>query len=308
MTAQSPLSDPPTLRRAAALGRAIVVVATVAALLVAFGTLLGGSTAPLTAVGNEGPTATVAFASFPDASFPDASLQPIGTPGTSPEPSATPAPTCPAPPSGIAAAALKSHGARTRKVVALTFDDGWNPANVLKILGILEHARVNATFFPIGRVIELYPAAWKAVAAAHFPIANHTYDHRRLTDLCYPAQLAEMTRQDGVVSSDLDLMPLPFMRPPYDAFNRATRIAATAAGKQDLVLWDVDTLDWTGLSAQAISNRALAGRDGSIVLMHTFPVNTSAALPSIIARYRARGFTFVTIGTLLGLPGPVPFH
>lgn len=193
-------------------------------------------------------------------------------------------------------------------MVALTFDDGSNPANVLKILAILKREHVSATFFPTGRSIQLYPEAWKAVAAAHFPIANHTYDHPRLTNLCYLAQLAEMNLADSVLSSTLGVAPLPFMRPPYEAFNVTTEIAATEASKHDLILWDVDTLDWTGLSARSIANRAVAGRSGSIVLMHTFVVNTSAALPSIIARYRARGFTFVTIGTLLGLGGPVPFH
>jgi peptidoglycan/xylan/chitin deacetylase (PgdA/CDA1 family) len=51
----------------------------------------------------------------------------------------------------------------------------------------------------------------------------------------------------------------------------------------------------------------LAGRAGSIVLMHTSTLNTSAALPRIIRRYRDRGYSFVTVGTLLGLPGSVPF-
>jgi hypothetical protein len=41
--------------------------------------------------------------------------------------------------------------------------------------------------------------------------------------------------------------------------------------------------------------------------MHTFVTNTVTALPSIIARYRARGFTFVTVGELLGIDGPTPF-
>jgi hypothetical protein len=41
--------------------------------------------------------------------------------------------------------------------------------------------------------------------------------------------------------------------------------------------------------------------------MHTSATNTVSALPAIIARYRARGFTFVTVGQLLGMDGPIPF-
>ena len=41
--------------------------------------------------------------------------------------------------------------------------------------------------------------------------------------------------------------------------------------------------------------------------MHTAETNTVSALPRIIAKYRARGFQFVTIGQLLGIGGPTPF-
>ena len=40
--------------------------------------------------------------------------------------------------------------------------------------------------------------------------------------------------------------------------------------------------------------------------MHASLDNTPAALPGIIAGYRKRGFTFVTLGQMFGLPGAVP--
>ena len=193
-----------------------------------------------------------------------------------------------------------SHGARTRKVVALTFDDGWNPGNTRRILGILQRAHVNATFFPVGRAIIDYPGVWKAVVNAGFGVGDHTYDHSDLRGLCYQRQLAELTRQASIVRSKLGVAALPFMRPPYGSYSRVTQLAASAAHERYVVLWDVDTLDWTGLSGDEITARALSGGRGSIVLMHTFPPNTTAALPAIIAGYRARGYRFVTVGQLLG--------
>ena len=202
---------------------------------------------------------------------------------------------------------MVSHGSRTAKVVALTFDDGWDAQNTAKILAILEASRVNATFFPIGRAIEREPAVWRAVVAAGFPIGDHTYDHHHLKGRCYDVQLAEIQRQADASRRVVGERPMLLLRPPYGEYDRTTRIAAGAAGDADVVLWDIDTKDWTGASTRAIVARATRGTNGSIVLMHTFVANTALALPRIIATYQARGYQFVTVGQLLGIRGPVPF-
>ena len=100
---------------------------------------------------------------------------------------------------------------------------------------------------------------------------------------------------------------LPVMRPPGGLFDDATRAAAAAVGEPTIVLWDVDTSDWTGIGARRIRANALDGSKGSIVVMHTSSMSTVRALPGIIRGYRKRGFEFVTIGQLLGIAGPVPY-
>jgi len=243
---------------------------------------------------------------------PDPSLVegPFATPPAPslPDPTASPPPPrCEPAPANVDPALVTFHGRRDQKVVALTFDDGYNPANTLRILDILRSAKVNATFFPTGRAVQLFPAVWREVAAAGFPIADHTYDHHHLAGLCYATQVLELTHQADVVRDALGHDPMPLMRPPFGSRDRNTALAAAAAGDDAVVLWDVDTRDWSGLSPWSIAKRALAGGRGSIVLMHTMYAPTALALPRIIANYRARGFRFVTIGELLGIPGPVPF-
>ena len=199
------------------------------------------------------------------------------------------------------------HGPRDQKVVALTFDDGWDPANTMRILATLEHFKVNATFFPIGRAVQLFPDVWKTVAAAGFPIGDHSFDHPHLKGLCFAGQLSQLTRPQSIMVDVLGAAPFAIMRPPYGAYDLNTRLAASAAGDPNLVLWDIDTRDWSGVSRFAVARAALAGGNGSIVLMHTFPHATAAALVHIIYGYRQRGYRFVTIGQLLGLGGPVPY-
>jgi peptidoglycan/xylan/chitin deacetylase (PgdA/CDA1 family) len=298
--------EPNRRRRTLAL-RAVAVVLAVGAVTIAFA---NGWVPPLTSAL---PSAAVPSATPTLATFVSSTLVP--SPSTfppSPTTSAPPTPMpslvggCQPPPEGITPAVAAFHGSRTQKVVALTFDDGTNPANVLKILKILQHEHTNATFFPTARSVELYPDLWRTVAQAGFPIGNHTYSHRSLLGRCYADQLAELLRARTVLDG-LGIPMLPAMRPPYEEFDDTTLLAASSAGASTAVLWDVDTLDWTGVRASTIVARALAGRQGSIVLMHTAPTTTSTALATIIDRYRHRGFTFVTIGTLLAIPGTVPF-
>lgn len=242
------------------------------------------------------------------------------TPPPTPRPTATPPPLapappppdseaddCPSPPRDVMPAPVLSHGDQRRKVVALTFDDGFDAENTRRILGILKRYHVNATFFPTGRAILAAPDVWRDVVAAGFPIGDHTFNHPRLSDLCYAAQLSELKRQANAVRSELGIRVQPYMRPPYEAWNRTTRIATRAAGQRAVVLWNIDTRDWAGSTVGTIRRRALHGDNGAIVLMHTTVENTAIALPDIIRGYRARGFEFVTIGEMLGLDGPVPY-
>lgn len=214
---------------------------------------------------------------------------------------------CPGTLAGAPLARVVHHGSRTDKVVALTFDDGWDAKNTLKILAILQQAKVNATFFPTGQAVKTERAAWTTVALAGFPIANHTYDHKDLPGMCWTTQLAELTRQEAVIERELGVKDQPYMRPPGGNWDVGTRLAAGQVGEQAIILWDIDTRDWAGLSAKAITARAIRGTNGSIIVMHTMMPNTSAALPGIIAKYRAEGYGFVTVGQLLGIDGPTPF-
>ena len=210
-------------------------------------------------------------------------------------------------PSWVTPASVVYHGPRDKKVIALTFDDGWGGRTLNKLLRVLRDKHVNATFFPVGQAVLHDPETWRRIAGAGFPIANHTYDHRTLEGLCYVDQRHELARAQHAYGNVLDVTSLPVMRPPGGLFDDATLAAATSAGEPTIVLWDVDTSDWTGIGFRRIRESALDGTKGSIVVMHTSSMATVRALPGIIRGYRKRGFEFVTIGQLLGIDGPVPY-
>ncbi len=201
-----------------------------------------------------------------------------------------------------------THGPRDQRVVALTFDDGYSPTATANIFAILESDRVPATFFPYAAAVRLAPALWRAIAAAGYPIANHTTNHPDLTTLPAWRVRAELDVARTTIQQITGRPMLGVFRPPYGAWNALVLREAAAAGCRAAVLWDVDSRDWTGIAATAIAARAEGGTDGSIILMHAGPAQTPLALPFIIAWYRAHGYGFVTVPELLAaqLAMPLP--
>ena len=203
------------------------------------------------------------------------------------------------------------HGPRTAKVVALTFDDGYAPANVRQIFGELTRAGVTATFFVNGAYLRWDPKLWRSIADAGFPIGNHTVLHEDVRGRP-PGQVeADLLRNARLVLEATGRPMIPLFRPPYGYHDAASDAAASAAGFPTIVLWDVSGGDATlGATDASVLANASAGRPGSIVLLHAGPSITPRILPALIASYRARGFTFVTVPELLGIAtpgtGPLP--
>jgi peptidoglycan/xylan/chitin deacetylase (PgdA/CDA1 family) len=197
------------------------------------------------------------------------------------------------------------HGSREDKVVALTFDDGWSTPRCQKILQILVKEKVPATFFPNALYVKQHPAFWRRVAELGFPIANHTTNHRDLTELTGAGVFQEIDRDRRIVERITGAPMVRVVRPPFGAYNKRTVRQAAKAGFPTLVLWDTTSLDTSRrASERAMTKAALSGRNGSIVVLHCGPKATPRILPKIIKGYRARGFQFVTIPVLLGIDAP----
>jgi cellulose synthase/poly-beta-1,6-N-acetylglucosamine synthase-like glycosyltransferase/peptidoglycan/xylan/chitin deacetylase (PgdA/CDA1 family) len=210
------------------------------------------------------------------------------------------------------AAGLTSRGLPAR-TVALTFDDGpdakWTP----RILDVLQQQHVPATFFVVGSRVAEQGGLIRRILGEGHEIGSHTYTHENLATL--PAwrsrlelsltQLA-LAGADGVNTS--------LFRPPYSATPDAltTRDLAMLRRVTDagyvVALSDRDSRDWQRPGVdQIVANSAPVGSAGTILLMHDAGGDRSqtvAALPEVIARYRAAGFQFTTLTGGLGLaPG-----
>ncbi len=141
--------------------------------------------------------------------------------------------------------------------LALTFDDGPNPAATPRLLEILARHNVRATFFLIGRFALQEPALTREIAAAGHIIGNHTMTHPWLPR--HPAAfiLAELTACNRALEDTLG-QPVTLFRPPHGARSPAVFRAARTLGLQ-LVQWNLIVQDWEAIPAAIIHSRIAHG-------------------------------------------------
>ncbi|MBN0040356.1 polysaccharide deacetylase family protein [Cellulosimicrobium cellulans] len=182
------------------------------------------------------------------------------------------------------------------RCVALTFDDGPG-ADTERLLQTLADKHVTATFFLVGTNVEKRPDVVRDTAAAGHLLANHTWDHPQLTTLDDDAVRAELERTQDAITRASGVTPT-FLRPPYGDVDDRVRSVATRTGLQ-VILWNLDTLDWKTKDAAETRRRAVEGaRPGSVVLMHDIHGTTVDAVPGIIDDLRAQGYVLVTADLL----------
>ena len=203
-------------------------------------------------------------------------------------------------------------GAGTKREVAVTFDDGPGPFTP-QVLSVLEHYKVKATFFVIGRMIQYFGASTVREIEDGDVIGDHTENHPMLAHLSAHDQYEELFEQIARVELLGGRRPVLF-RPPYGSFN-ATTFRELRRLHLLMVLWSVDTGDYAQPGVQTIVARAMEGaHPGAIILLHDAGgqrQQTVEALPLIIKGLRARGYDLVTVPRLLaddppphGLPVP----
>lgn len=203
-----------------------------------------------------------------------------------------------------AASTYVTKGTTTNKIVALTFDDGADGTNINKILGILSTNKIKATFFLTGSGAANHPTSIKNITAQGHEIGNHSYSHPDFTKMTAAQIKAELDKAEATIKNITGKTTKPLFRAPFGAVNSAVLSGVGAAGYTHTIQWNIDTVDWKGVSSTAITDKVVNNIvPGSIVLMHTGAgaSGTPGALPGMISKLKAKGYSFVTVQQLLNL-------
>ncbi|MGO8684657.1 MAG: polysaccharide deacetylase family protein [Thermoleophilia bacterium] len=181
--------------------------------------------------------------------------------------------------------------------VALTFDGGSGYA-WRAIMKELQTFHVQGSFFCTGVSVQHYPQMARIAVSQGDTLGSHSFDHPDFTTISDTQITYQLTKAEDIWWQAAQVVPAPYFRPPYGAFNAHVLKVAGQLGYARIVLWDVDTGDWQSPPPAVIVARVLAAaRPGSIVLMHTdWP--SEKALPAIIRGLLARGLQPVSLDQL----------
>jgi len=157
--------------------------------------------------------------------------------------------------------------------LALTFDDGPNPAWTPRLLDTLERHNVRATFFLVGSYAAKEAALVRRIAESGHLIGNHSWSHPNMAVTGMRKVRDELRRTSEALEQMIG-SPVRFFRPPFGGRRPGALRAAREMGMTP-VMWNAMTGDWKESSSDRIAERLMGkidanGRRGSAsnVVLH----------------------------------------
>jgi peptidoglycan/xylan/chitin deacetylase (PgdA/CDA1 family) len=172
------------------------------------------------------------------------------------------------------------------KHIALTFDDGPDPAWTPQVLALLAQYHAQATFCLIGNNVVAHPALVRQIVAAGDTLCDHTMTHdENLPSRPVSVRHAEIARDQQAIQVAAPGARVRYYRAPGGAFSPKSdpdgvqRIAA-GLGMQPLA-WSIDTVDWTKPGvARIVAAIESAGTD-DVILLHDAGGDRSQTLAAL---------------------------
>jgi len=187
-------------------------------------------------------------------------------------------------------------GDTTKKVVYLTFDEGYENGYTPKILDILKENNVKAAFFVTGPYVKEQADLVKRMVEEGHIVGNHTVNHPSLPTLSDEKVKEEITML-GDMFKELTGKDMKYFRPPKGEYSERTLYLTKSLGYRT-VFWSLALADWQPLpggpeeSYNTVMKRL---HPGAVILLHAVSKDNALALDRIIKSIKAEGYEFKTL-------------
>lgn len=182
--------------------------------------------------------------------------------------------------------------------VAFTMNCAWNADDIDSILETLKNNDVHITFFIVGDWADKYPEAVKKIHEAGHEIGSHSNTHPHVNNLSSEKNLEEIQLSVNKLER-ITRNKTTLYRAPYGEYND-TIIKTAQENGYFTIQWNLDTLDYKGLTGEEMWNRLKNKLDkGSIILSHNGTNHTADSLDMLIKNIKSKGFKVTTVSDLI---------
>jgi len=193
-------------------------------------------------------------------------------------------------------------GNNSQRCVALTFDDGPDARSTPALLDLLKEAKVEVTFFCVGKKVAANPQLAARVVQEGHLLENHSYAHSNFTNFFSAARLrAELQQTQAAIQQATGTAPQCF-RPPMGLSNPRTFRAARSLDLK-VIGWTIRSLDtMTNDPDKIVARIAHRLKPGAIILLHDGNIPTGRLVPTVkllLATLSERGYAVVRLDKLL---------
>lgn len=190
----------------------------------------------------------------------------------------------------------------SRKIVALTFDDGPDPASTPALLDLLARKGAKATFFCIGRLVAQHRELTRRIAVEGHLVGNHSFAHSVRTNFFSDESLAlDLQEAQQEIAQTVGRAP-EFFRPPMMLTNqRVFRVTHQLSLK--VAGCSVRAYDLRSESRQKVLARVLRQlKPGAIVALHDGgvpPTGLVELAEPLLDRLQIEGYQCVRLDELV---------
>jgi peptidoglycan/xylan/chitin deacetylase (PgdA/CDA1 family) len=204
------------------------------------------------------------------------------------------------PSSQIFGATVRNTG--DERTIALTFDDGPNPAATPALLDLLDRFRARASFFVMGSHVRAFPDLAAEIVKRGHLIGNHTETHPRL-NLCLPSRTRDELKLCAQAIAEAARTETQWMRPPFGYRSPWLDGIVKSEFDSQVVMWTNMAQDWKFSAPEPVIQRLRSAGGGDIVVLHDGDhrvlegkrAHVVGALEYWLPRWRDAGLRFVTL-------------
>jgi len=180
------------------------------------------------------------------------------------------------------------------RAVALTFDDGPHPKITPWILDHLDRVGARATFFLVGKQVDLYPELVREIVARGHTVGSHSYTHRDMRQLSALEVERELVRSRAAIRRAAGVNVTLF-RPPGGRYDEVVR-QATGLWGYTTVFWTANISNYAGQPAHSVKSGLLRDiQPSGVCLLHNGEDETVQILPDLLQELKRRGFKMVPL-------------